>query len=104
VIEIIIGIAYLFGYIYVWRRVAYAMAHDSIMPPDSFDLMSGIIFGAFVAIVWPIALLFMAIKNWDGFFLPPADKKHEIELERREQKIKEHEQHIAELERQVGLR
>ncbi len=85
--------AYCAGYVYTYRK-AYVFADDDMAPRDSFDLMTNVMLGMFAAMIWPAVLLGWVL--YKGF--TPVTPRE------REQQLKDRERHIANLERELGIR
>jgi membrane protein implicated in regulation of membrane protease activity len=86
-----IAAAYALLAFYFWRRFAWRLDQDSYT-----DHGEAIVMGGFLATIWPIAALVMAVMTWEGFMLAPRSV-------RQKEKIKELEQRNAQLERDLGL-
>lgn len=96
---IILGV-YILGYLAFVRPLAWALASDSIFgnEPGTDDLIFGLVFGLFLALVWPISgtIYLLARRKKLGLLLKPRDV-------RREDEVKALKGRIRDLERETGI-
>lgn len=102
IVTVAILVSYSAGFLYTWRRVAYAIAYD-MGSPSAEDKFMGLFFGFMAASVWPPVLAFMVIARCEWFFLPPPDKRREMREREQADRIRELEYRNAQLERELGV-
>jgi hypothetical protein len=108
-IDDIITIVYILGYLFTFRYVVRAIAWSGYNPnqtnrtPDPEDWFFGIFLGFFASFVWPATLVIAYMLAhpiaFDTLFGAPA----KVKRAQREQSLKAREREVARLERELGI-
>lgn len=97
---------YWLGWLLTWRVIAYRLAW-SLGEPETDDIVFALFFGAFASLAWPIIVPFGVLHQRGlltggahAFMRAPRD----VRLRESEEREREAIRHIAELERELGIK